>query len=78
MNPVTEIVIAFSNAYDTANGSEIDLLNQLDDIYQINEIDQKSYIIDKLNITPEELHAVKYNSLSDFMRDDILRYHLGK
>jgi hypothetical protein len=60
------------------NFATIDLLNQTDSIYQIDEVPEISHKIDKINISPEQLSSVRLESLSEFMRKEILQYQLGK
>jgi hypothetical protein len=79
-------ILELTNSITTSLGfshheSTIDLLDQLDAIYKnnpIDQLDQKSYKIDKITIKPTELKHVKWNSLSEFNRPEILQFELAK
>jgi hypothetical protein len=60
------------------NESMVEALNHQDDNYQIKPADNKSYKIDKITIKREELQHIQINSLSEFMRSELLQYQIGK
>jgi hypothetical protein len=47
-------------------------------VLRVDDLDQKSYKIDEIKITSNELSYVKLNSLSEYMRKEILQTQLGK
>jgi hypothetical protein len=51
-------------------------VNSINNLSTPNE-NSKSYIVDKITITPNELSSIKINNLSEFMRKEILQYHIG-
>jgi len=65
--------IQYSDNFTTVN-----LLQESESIYEIEELSEVSYKIDKLSITPEQLPYVKIESLSEFKRTEILQYQVGK
>jgi hypothetical protein len=52
------------------------LFDGVDSIYNVEPLSNnhnKSYIVDKIFITPQELSYIKLDNLSEFMRKDILQ-----
>jgi hypothetical protein len=61
------------------SGSDLDSFLNADSIYNIsrNSLNSKTYLVDKIIITSDQLSSIKLNSLSEFMRKEILQYQLG-
>lgn len=62
----------------SANSETISRVPSLDSINEIGAVDESSYKIDKITIIPEQFSSIKFNSLSEFMRKEILQYQIGK
>ncbi len=61
------------------SGSDLDSFLNADSIYNIsrNSLNSKTYLVDKIIITSDQLSSINLNSLSEFMRKEILQYQLG-
>jgi hypothetical protein len=61
------------------SGSDLDSFLNADSIYNIsrNSLNSKTYLVDKIIITSDQLSSIKLNSLSEFMRKEILQYQIG-
>ena len=78
LNP-SQSSLANSLGSESSGLSSTYQLDYVDSIYNVTpaQANGKSYVVDKMLITRENLSSVKINNLSEFMRSEILQYRIG-